>query len=371
MIEFLNLRRINARHRDALLAASARVIDSGWFIRGGEVEEFNRAWSAYCGVKAAVGVGNGLDALRLILRGYIELGRLAPGDEVVVASSTYIATILAVTDVGMQPVLVEPDPGTFNLDSTKIESALTGRTRAILTVHLYGRISYDETLREIAKKHGLLIIEDCAQAHGASYRGVKAGRLGDAAGWSFYPGKNLGALGDAGAVTTNDEALAECVTMLANYGSARKYVNEYKGLNSRLDEMQAAYLLAKLPFLDVENDRRREIANAYLAGIDSTWIDLPETPADSHEHVWHLFVARSLHRDALQAHLKGQGIGTLIHYPIPPHKQAAYREWNAASYPIAERIHREVISLPTDISMSDGEINLVIAACNSFRPSSI
>jgi len=367
MVQFLDLHRVNARHREALLAAATRVIDSGWFILGDEGKRFNREWAAYCGVRHAIGVANGLDALRLIFRAYQELGEMAPGDEVIIPSNTYIATFLAATDVKMVPVPVEPDPRTFNLDSSKVEAAITPRTKAILTVHLYGRIGYDQKLRDIATAHRLKIVEDSAQAHGASYRGVKTGALGDASGWSFYPGKNLGALGDAGAVTTNDERLAACVAMIANYGSAVKYVNEYQGLNSRLDEMQSAILSAKLPFLDAENDRRREIAAAYNAGIRNRHIALPEMPADPKEHVWHLYVVRSAHRDALQEHLKKKGIGTLIHYPIPPHHQKAYKEWRDRSYPIAEAIHREVLSLPMDVSMTDDEVRSVIAACNSFE----
>ncbi len=370
MIQFLDLRRINARHREALMTAMARVVDSGWFILDREVRRFNDEWARYCGVSHAVGVANGLDALRLILRAYQELGALKQGDEVIVPSNTYIATVLAVTDVRLVPVFVEPDVRSFNIDASKIEAALTSRTRAILTVHLYGRIGYDASLREIADRHRLLIIEDAAQAHGARYGTAFAGSLGDAAGWSFYPGKNLGALGDAGAVTTNNEALARCVAMLANYGSSEKYVNEYQGLNSRLDELQAAILTAKLPFLNEENERRREIATAYLTGIKSGHVDLPQMPADPQEHVWHLFVIRSAHRDEFQQYLGAKGIGTLIHYPIPPHRQKAYREWRDRSYPIAEALHREVLSLPMDVSMSDDEVSAVIAACNSFSPSS-
>jgi dTDP-4-amino-4,6-dideoxygalactose transaminase len=367
MVQFLDLGRVNARHRQRLLDAIARVIDSGWYIRGEECERFNREWAAYCGVRHAVGVANGLDALRLIFRAYQELGVMKQGDEVIMPSNTYIATFLAATDVKMVPVPVEPDPGTFNLDSSKVEAAITKRTKAILTVHLYGRTGCDQQLRDIANRHGLKIVEDSAQGHGASYRGVKTGALGDASGFSFYPGKNLGALGDAGAVTTNDEKLAECVSMIANYGSKVKYVNEYQGLNSRLDELQAAVLTAKLPFLDAENERRRDIAAAYNDGIRNPNITLPEMPTDPNEHVWHLYVTRSASRDAFQEHLKQQGIGTLIHYPIPPHHQKAYAEWRERSYPIAEAIHREVLSLPVDVSMTDEEIGLVIDACNSFE----
>lgn len=367
MVQFLDLGRVNARHRARVLEAMGRVIDSGWYIRGDECERFNREWAAYTGAKNAVGVANGLDALRLIFRSWIELGEMKVGDEVIMPSNTYIATFLAVTDVGMVPVPVEPDPRTFNLDSSKVAAAITPKTKAILTVHLYGRVGYDQRLGEVAKKHGLRIVEDSAQAQGASYGGVKTGALGDASGWSFYPGKNLGALGDAGAVTCRDDKLAKTVSMIANYGSAVKYVNEYQGLNSRLDELQAAVLLAKLPFLDAENDRRREIASAYNDGIRNAAITLPEMPADPLEHVWHLYVTRSAQRDKFQEHLKKQGIGTLIHYPIPPHQQKAYLGWKDRSFPLAEAIHREVLSLPVDVSMTDEEISLVIDACNSFE----
>lgn len=366
MIHFLNLRRINASHRQALLDATTRVIDSGWYIRGEEVSAFEREWAAHCGVQRTVGVGNGLDALRLILRAYIELGQLQAGDEVIVPSNTYIATILAVTDVELVPILVEPDESTFNLDPLLVEAAITPRTKVILTVHLYGRVGYDQRLRDVADRHGLRIVEDAAQAHGARYATRAAGGLGDAAGWSFYPGKNLGALGDGGAVTTNDVQLADCISMLANYGSAKKYVNEYRGLNSRLDELQAAVLRAKLPGLEAENDRRRQIAAEYLSQIRSPSIQLPDAPADPAEHVWHLFVVRTSDRAALAAHLQSRQIGTLIHYPIPPHHQQAYREWRSRSYPISERLHHEVLSLPMDPTMTEAEVGAVMDACNAY-----
>jgi len=369
VIPFLDLGRINDRHRTALLAAMERVVDSGWFILGREVVAFNEEWAAYCGAARAVGVANGLDALHLIFRAYTELGVMRPGDEVIVASNTYIASILAISESGLVPVLAEPDLRTFNLDVDAVERAVTARTRAILPVHLYGRVAYSDDLQRIADRHGLKIVEDAAQSHGASYQGRKAGALGDAAGWSFYPTKNLGALGDAGAVTTNDQQLADAIASLANYGSRKRYVNVYKGLNSRLDELQAAVLRAKLTHLDAENVRRREIVGAYLAGIRNRAIILPEPPDNPDEHVWHLFVVRCSDRDGLQRHLDSRGIGTIVHYPTPPHRQRAYSEWGARAYPIAEQIHREVLSLPVDITMSDHDVLSVIAACNELSVS--
>ncbi len=366
MIPFLSLQRINAVYRDELLEAVARVVDSGWYILGEEGRLFETRFSAYCGVKHTIGVANGFDALRLILRGYMELGRLHEGDEVIVPANTYIATILAVSENRLVPVPVEPRIGTYNIDADRIEEGITSRTRAILVVHLYGRIGYCRKLQEVADRHGLLVIEDSAQSHGAAFEGKKAGSLGDASGFSFYPSKNLGALGDAGAVTTDDDALAEVVRTLANYGSQRKYENLYKGCNSRLDEIQAAILSVKLKYLDAENGRRRAVARAYKEGIGNRRIILP---ADSNpeSHVWHLFVVRTGDRDAFVAHLQNRGIGTNIHYPIPPHLQRAYAEWGNRSYPITEEIHRTIVSLPLDICMTDEAITEVIDACNDYR----
>jgi len=366
VIPFLDLKAINARERDALIAAFTRVLDSGWYVLGEEVAAFEREYAQYCGAQFAVGVGNGLDALTLTLRAYRELGRLRAGDEVVVPANTYIATILAITENGLVPLLVEPDPVTFNLDPAGIEPALTRRTRAVLPVHLYGQTADMTAINAVAKRHGLLVIEDSAQAHGASHAGRRAGALGDASGHSFFPSKNLGALGDAGAVTTSDAQLAEAVRALRNYGSREKYVNEYQGVNSRLDELQAALLRVKLGRIDADNARRGEIAQRYLAGIRNPAIALPAIGAQN-EPVWHVFVVRVPDRNALQRHLLDRGIGTLIHYPIPPHQQRAYREWNTRSYPVTERIHAEVLSLPISPVMTDADADAVIAACKAWR----
>ena len=368
MIPFLSLQRINAAYRGELLEALARVVDSGWYILGEEGQRFEAQFAAYCGVKHAIGVANGLDALKLILRGYMELGRLREGDEVIVPANTYIATILAVSENRLVPVPVEPQIGTYNIDPDRIEEMVTPRTRAIMVVHLYGRIGYSRKLKEVADRHGLLVIEDSAQSHGAAFEGRKSGNLGDASGFSFYPSKNLGALGDAGAVTTNDDALAGAVRTLANYGSQRKYENLFKGYNSRLDEIQAAILSVKLKYLDAENGRRRAIARAYREGIRNGRILLP-ADADPESHVWHLFTVRTEDRSGFLTSLAARGIGTNIHYPIPPHLQRAYAEWGSRSYPITEEIHRTIVSLPLDISMSDEEITEVIDACNDYQGS--
>jgi dTDP-4-amino-4,6-dideoxygalactose transaminase len=366
VIPFLDLQGINARDRDELIAAFTRVLDSGWYILGEEVAAFEKEFAAYCGVKHAVGVGNGLDALALILRAWLEAGRLKKGDEVIVPANTYIATILAITEVGLQPVLVEPDIATYNLDPKRIEESITGRTKGVLAVHLYGQAADMTAINAIAARHNLRVIEDCAQAHGALHRGKKAGALGHAAGHSFFPSKNLGALGDAGAVTTDDDQLAEIVRVLRNYGSSRKYENPYQGVNSRLDELQAALLRRKLKRLDEDNQRRREVAARYLKGISHPRLILPET-APGNEHAWHVFVVRSPARDQLQVHLKSRGIETLIHYPIPPHRQRAYRDWNRLSYPVTEMIHAEVLSLPLSPVMDAQSVDAVIAACNSWN----
>jgi dTDP-4-amino-4,6-dideoxygalactose transaminase len=365
MIPFLNLKAINAAHRDEILNAITRVVDSGWYILGDEVRRFERQLADHCGAAHAIGVGNGLDALTLVFRGYQELGILSEGDEVIVPANTYIASILAVSWNRLTPVLVEPDPRTLNLDSGKIEEHITERTKAILIVHLYGQIGYDDRMQSIAARYGLKIVEDAAQAHGAVYKGRRAGNLGDAAGFSFYPGKNLGALGDAGAVTTGDAGLAGVVRALANYGSHVKYENLYRGVNSRLDEIQAAILGVKLKYLDEENERRRCIADYYLQHISNPKLTLPFV-VNRESHVWHLFVVRTADRAALQQHLRDRAIGTMIHYPIAPHRQQAYRAWNGRSYPLTEEIHETVLSLPIDISMSHEDLRQVVDACNSF-----
>lgn len=377
MIKFLDLQGINAKYADELKQAAAEVIDSGWYLLGERVKQFESNLANYIGVKHAIGVANGLDALRLILKAYIELGVMKEGDEIIVPANTYIATILAITDNRLKPVLVEPDINSCNLDLDLIEEKITERTRAIMVVHLYGQVCWGAKLEELAKKYDLKIIEDNAQAIGAEWNGIKTGSLGDAAGFSFYPGKNLGALGDAGAVTTNDDDLAEVVRALGNYGSKVKYVNEYQGLNSRLDELQASFLNIKLKYLDAENQRRREIAQYYCANIKNPAIILPITPALSgveaksqqlraNSHVWHLFLTRTQNRNELQGYLAKNGVQTLIHYPVPPHKQLAYKEWNDLRFPITEQIHNEVLSLPISPVMSIEEVKRVVNILNKF-----
>lgn len=364
-VPFLDLKAINARERDALIAAFTRVLDSGWYVLGEEVAAFEREYAQYCGTQFAVGVGNGLDALTLSLRAYRELGRLQAGDEVIVPANTYIATILAISENRLTPVLVEPDLATCNLDAARIVPALTARTRAILPVHLYGQTADMTAINAAAQAHRLIVIEDSAQAHGARHAGRRAGALGDASGHSFFPSKNFGALGDAGAVTTDDAQFAEVVRTLRNYGSREKYVNDRQGVNSRLDELQAALLRVKLQRLDADNARRRAIAERYLTGIRHPAITLPVV-ASGNEAVWHVFVVRTADRAGLQQHLQRQGIGTLIHYPIPPHRQRAYSAWNDRSYPVTERIHAEVLSLPISPVLSDADADAVIAACNAW-----
>ena len=345
MIPFLDLKGINAQYKAELIEACTRVIDSGWYIQGNECKAFEEEFSRYCGTKHAIGVANGLDALILILRAYKEMGIINDGDEVIVPSNTYIASILAISQNNLIPVLVEPDIDTYLIDSTKIEEKITTKTKVILSVHLYGQTCDMNAINAIAQKHNLKVIEDSAQSHGAYYGDRRSGNLGDASGFSFYPGKNLGALGDGGAVTTNDDELAQVIRALGNYGSHKKYENLYKGVNSRLDEIQAAMLRVKLRHLDTEIAKRREIANYYLENIKNEKIMLP-TIQHEDNHVWHLFVIRTKNRDELQKYLVDSGIQTLIHYPLPPHKQQAYKEWNAQSYPISEKIHDEVLSLP-------------------------
>ena len=345
MISFLDLKGLNAQYRAELVEACTRVIDSGWYVQGSECKEFEKEFASYCGTKYAIGVANGLDALILILRAYKELGFMKDGDEVIVPSNTYIASILAISQNNLVPVLVEPDINTYLLNPSKIEEKITSKTKAILPVHLYGQTCEMDKINEIAKKYNLKVIEDSAQSHGAYFQDKRSGNLGDASGFSFYPGKNLGALGDGGAVTTNDEELANTIKALGNYGSHKKYENLYKGINSRLDEMQAAMLRVKLRYLDNELEKRRDIANYYLENIKNENIILPVVRAESN-HVWHLFVIRTSKRDELQKYLLDNGVQTLIHYPIPPHNQNAYKEWNNESYPISEQIHTEVLSLP-------------------------
>lgn len=407
MIKFLDLQKINDSFEPELSQAVQRVIRSGWYLLGEEVRAFEKEYAEFIGTKHCIGVANGLDALRLILKAYIEIGVIAKGDEIIVPANTYIASILAITDNGLIPVLVEPDINSYNIDPALIEAKITARTKGIMIVHLYGQCAMHPEIERLVKTYDLKLIEDNAQAAGASYTELhggnivkhrapllRTGSLGDAAGHSFYPGKNLGALGDGGAVTTNSDELAEAIRALANYGSKRKYENIYQGLNSRLDEIQAAALRVKLPRLDADNNRRREIAQYYCDNITNPEVVLPQLFQESEPslrvpsigrtgrrsqirnqeseirnfsaHIWHLFVIRHPHRDQLQAHLAENGIQTLIHYPIPPHKQLAYKDWNNQSYPITEKTHSEVLSLPMSPVMTDEEIQCVVNQINRY-----
>ena len=369
MVPFLDLKRLNAPYKDVLNQAAIDVVESGWFIRGRYGERFERAFADYCGEKYAVGVGNGLDALTLMLRAAMALGRLHEGDEILVPSNTYIATVLAVNAAGLKPVLVEPDEN-FNMDPKRLNDVCGARTRAILVVHLYGRLCSMDEICEFAKSRDLLLFEDCAQAHGACFSdGRGAGTFGSAAAFSFYPTKNLGALGDAGMVLTNDENIAKVVRALGNYGSEQKYVNKFKGVNSRLDEMQAALLLAKLPHLNESNGRRRKIAERYCREIKNPKVLLPELPQTPTEHVWHVFVVRlksEKSRDDLQKFLEKRNIGTLIHYPIPPHLQEAYAGEFSGEYPIAEALAKTILSIPMSPELTEDEVSEVIGAINAF-----
>ena len=371
MIPFLDLKAINRSHRDDLISAATRVIDSGWYVLGEEVKSFETEFASYCGTNHCVGMANGLDALILTLRAWKEMGRLREGDEVIVPANTYIASILAITENRLVPVLVEPDPQTYNLNAKAIQAKLSSKTRAVLAVHLYGKLAPMASIMALAEENGLLVLEDSAQAHGAAFDGRRAGAWGHASGFSFYPGKNLGALGDGGAVTTDDPELASLIKALGNYGSQKKYVHSHLGMNSRLDEIQAAFLRVKLRHLDAETLVRRNIAMAYAQGIVNPSLQLPvaanasvETLAD---HAFHLFVVRSRHRSEFQAHLKAAGVDTLIHYPTPPHHQDAYRDYVDLNLPVTEAIHREVVSLPIGPTMSSSEVSRVIEAANSFH----
>lgn len=382
MIEYLSLKEVNARHQDEIDAAVTRVANSGWYLQGEATKHFEHDYAHYIGTRYCIGCGNGLDALSLILHAYKELGVMVDGDEVIVPANTYIASILSISENGLTPVLVEPRLRTLEIDDSRIEKAITERTKAIMIVHLYGRCAYTEKIGELCRKYHLKLIEDNAQAHGCTYNlqlsmfgSQKTGSLGHAAAHSFYPGKNLGALGDAGAVTTDDEELASTIRALGNYGSSRKYVFPYKGVNSRIDEMQAAVLSVKLKYLDEENSRRKEIAERYISGIHNDCVTIPGATGlksakgiySIGDSVWHIFPILSPDRDALQKHLASNGIQTLIHYPIPPHKQGAYKEWNGMSLPITEQIHREELSLPCNQTMTDSDADAVIRAINEFR----
>jgi dTDP-4-amino-4,6-dideoxygalactose transaminase len=365
-VPFLSLKDVNARHAEELKAAAARVIDSGWYVLGQEVAAFEQEFADYCGVRHAVGVGNGLDALSLILRAYKELGALDHGDEVIVPGNTFIASFLAITENRLIPVPVEPDPTSFNLDPARVRAAIGPRTRAIMAVHLYGQLADMQALDELARRHNLLLIEDAAQAHGAMREGRRAGAFGNAAGFSFFPAKNLGALGDGGAVVTNDTILATRIAALRNYGSDVKYRHLYQGVNSRLDELQAALLRVKLKYLDEDITRRRQIALRYREGIRHSDIQLPAVPSEE-QHAWHLFVVRCSRRDALQQHLHRHGIQSQVHYPMPPHRQWAYPTLHDLQLPLTDRLHDEVLSLPIGPTLHDQEVERVITACNAFE----
>lgn len=367
MINFLDLKKINEQHNKELKEACSRVIDSGWYITGKELENFEKNFASYCGTKYAIGVANGLDALTLVLRAWKELDKIKEGDEVIVPANTYIASILAITENKLVPVLVEPDEHTYNLSEKNIINAITSKTKVILPVHLYGGISPMKEIMNIAKKYNLLVLEDCAQSQGASIDGVKAGAWGHASGFSFYPGKNLGALGDAGAITTNDEQLAKTIMALRNYGSHKKYVNIYQGVNSRLDEIQAAMLNVKLKYLDSENEYRRGIAKYYLDNINNEKIKIRNINY-TQEHVWHIFAIECEERDKLVSYLSDNGIQTLIHYPTPPHKQEAYKNLNITySLPLTEKIHNNILSIPISPVLSLDDAKFIVSVLNKFE----
>jgi len=367
-VKFLDLKGINLQYESELMEAFKRVLHSGWFIKGNEVKTFEQKFAKYCESKYCIGVANGLDALILIIEAYKILGIFKEGDEIIVPSNTYIASILAISRNNLIPILVEPDINTYNINPNLVKDFITPRTRGILAVHLYGQCADIEPLAHLCKTHNLKLIEDCAQAQGATYKGKRAGSLGDAAGFSFYPGKNLGALGDAGAITSDDYQLMEVISALHNYGSKVKYENLYSGVNSRLDELQAAILQVKLKYLDLENESRRKKASLYLNGISNPLLILPSV-AEGNEHIWHIFAVRveNYLRDNFRDFLLEKGIQTVVHYPIPPHKQNAYKSLNNLSFPISEAIHNDVISLPISPVMNEEEIMAVIEVCNSYR----
>jgi dTDP-4-amino-4,6-dideoxygalactose transaminase len=373
MIKFLDLKVINDSFEPQLSESVKRVLDAGWYLLGNEVKAFEEEYRNYLGSKHCIGVANGLDALRLIFKAYIELGEMQEGDEIIVPATTFIASHLAVSDNRLKLVPIEPDINTYNIDPYKIEEKITKRTKGIMIVHLYGSNAMHPEIQRIVEKYDLKLIEDNAQAVGAYYGQKRTGTLGHAAGHSFYPGKNLGCLGDGGAVTCNDDELAAVIRAMANYGSNHKYVNDYQGLNSRLDEIQAAILRCKLPRLDADNQRRHVIAKYYLENISNPNIILPKQHSKSEtqnpypENVWHLFVIRHPRRDQLQQYLTENNVQTLIHYPIPPHKQQAYKEWNSLTFPITEQIHQEVLSLPISPVMTDDEIDAVVDVINNFK----
>lgn len=362
MVEFLNLKQINDRYRHEIDVRIKQVLDSGWYLLGSQDKEFEKNFAHFCGVKHCIGCANGLDALNLIIRGY----GFGAGDEIIVPANTYIASILAISENGCTPVLVEPDINTYNINPDLIEEKITDKTKAIMVVHLYGQAVQMDKIWELAKKYNLKVIEDSAQGHGAVYKGKRTGNLGDASGFSFYPGKNLGCMGDGGCVTTNDDELALKIRAIANYGSHKKYCNLYKGVNSRLDEIQAGILDVKLKYLDKDNARRREISKYYRENIKNPKIILPKI-YDEQSHVWHVFTVRTEKRDEFQEYLKQNDIQTLIHYPTPPHKQKAYKEWNNLSFPITEEIHKTIISIPISPVMTDDEVKKVVEVINDWK----
>ena len=365
MVKLLDLQAITMMHGEEYEAAAKRVIESGWFLQGKENQTFEKDYAQYIGTSHCVAVANGLDALKLILRGYKELGVMNDGDEIIVPANTYIATILAITDNRLVPVLVEPTWENLELDIDKVEAAITPKKKGVMTVHLYGRIAFNDKLKKICQTHGLKLMEDCAQSHGCTWNGIKTGALGDAAAHSFYPGKNLGAFGDAGAVTTNDRELAETIRALANYGSQKKYVFKYVGINSRMSELDAAVLDVKLKYLDEDNQRRQKLAAFYYEHISNPLITLPSRLKDEN-NVYHQFPIFCEYRDKLQEHLNIKGIQTLIHYPIPPHKQECYKDWNDRKYPITEKIHAQELSIPMNQVVSEEDACMVVDAINTF-----
>lgn len=372
MIQFLNLKSINESYEPQLSAAVQRTINSGWYLLGEELKKFEEEYSIYTGVKHTVGVANGLDALRLIFKAYLITGKLKEGDEVIVPANTFIASFLAISDNRLKPVPIEPDPMTYNLGFKEINNAVTDKTKAILIVHLYGQNAIDQEILDFVQNKDLILIEDNAQAIGASLKGIKTGAMGHAAAHSFYPGKNLGALGDGGAVTTNDSTIEDIIRSLANYGSVEKYVHKYQGLNSRLDEIQAAVLRVKLKRIDQDNQHRKKIASKYKASISNKSVKLPELkhlskPEDFEGHVWHLFVIQTASREMFMNHCKNEGVQTLIHYPTPPHLQGAYKSYFKDPFPLTEKMSAQLVSLPISQVMSEAESNKVIEVVNSFR----
>ena len=367
MIKYLPLGEINARYNAELREAIGRVMDSGWYLRGEATRQFEAHYAEYIGTKHCIGCGNGLDALMLILRAYMEMGVMAVGDEVIVPANTYIASILAISECGLTPVLVEPDINTFQIDVSKIETAITERTKAVMIVHLYGICAFTDRIGEICKKHGLKLIEDNAQAQGCTFGNRRTGSLGDAAGHSFYPGKNLGALGDAGAVTTDDLELAKIVRAIGNYGSHQKYVHDYQGRNSRIDEFQAAMLDVKLRYLDEENDRRKDIARIYINKVENPLLRLPVSIGEA-DSVWHIFPILCGRRDELQKFLTVNGVETQVHYPAPPHKQHCYSDWNSLQFPITELIHKQELSIPCHQAITTNEAEYIVTLLNNFTP---